>query len=371
MDRRNFLKNWAIGAGMVGLGYASGVGVDAVFPEIAQSIKSGLLSNSESFLDMLRSDKATTPEGAVEICLKADVLADSIQELYPPQFRTLLDAQMFVYEVGPYAVYERILPAEYDFNADSSGPRTMVPSTANLSKVEATFYGGDRSFHLLGTAQCYTPNGGFSDAAFNVNIRYFNPASPLYNRPDSLNKVLVHELVHMQGVCTNDDYGGLNADVETATQIATLEILAAMTSHSNVYGLLPFIREIQGYAADVVYLWALENDNMDFYKENVLQHTMSSSFKMAGFEKSLAHWQESFSQEFRLIEILKRYGVKPYEYILEALNHPRLETRKMPYPNNQKTIVLDDTAYVLDNLVQLARDYHLLPQPPQSVINGE
>lgn len=361
MNRRSFLSNVVTGGIIAGAGMLGGVGLMEFLPEVAQAIK----INTKSFLDLLRSENAETPEGAIEITLKADALADSIESLYPPQFRTLLDAQMFVYEVGPYAVYERILPAQFNFNQDG-GPRQMVASRANLPEVEVKHYGGDSSFHLLGTANCYTPDGSFSQGNFNVNIRYFNPMSPLYNRPSSMNSVLIHELMHMQGVCTTEDLK-LNPDVETATQLATLEVLAAMTNHGNVYGLLPFIREIQGYAADVVYLWALENDNVDFYRERVLKHTVSSKFRMASFEKSFAHWSESYSQSFRLIEILSRYGVTPYLYLLEALRHPKLETRRMPYPNGKKKIVLDDTAYVLDHMVELTRDYHLLKQPPPSV----
>ena len=357
MNRRNFLRSAVTGIGLAGVGYFGGWGASELLPHMVQAIKGEV----DNFLAMLRSDKAATPEGAVEICLKADVLADSLEPLYPQQFRTLQEAQMFVFEVAPYAVYERILPANTNYGEPGTRDRLMLPTKELLPEVTMVHYGGDSSFHLLGTAPCYNPDGGFSEEAFNVNIRYFNPMSPLYHRPSSQISVLVHELMHMEGICYSANET-LNKDVETATQIATLEVLAAMTNHGNAYGLLPFVREIQGYAADVVYLWALENDNMDFYRENILYNTASSAYRIAGFEKSIAHWEESYSSHFRLIEILERYGVKPYQYILEALRDPKFETRKLPFPNNQRKIQLNDTAYVLEAMVDLVKDYHLLPQ---------
>jgi hypothetical protein len=336
MDRRNFLKSAATGIGLAGIGYLGGVGFGEVLSDIVQAVE----SQAESFLAMLKSDKAATPEGAIEICLKADALADSIEPLYPEQFRNLSAAQMFVYEVAPYAVYERVLPAETNYGVEGTSDRIMLPTRELLPEVTVIHYGGDSSFHLLGTAPCYNPDGGFSEEAFNVNIRYFNPMSPLYHRASSQISVLIHELLHMEGICTQDNAPELNKDVEMATQVATLEVLAAMTNHGNIYGLLPFVREIQGYAADVVYLWALENDNMDFYRENILHYTVDNAFRLAGFEKSIAHWQETYASQFRLKEILERYGVKPYHYVLEALRHPKYETRKLPFPNNQRTICL-------------------------------
>ena len=357
MNRRSFIKSAGLGLVSAGIVSAIGIGTGDLLPGVTKALR----AKTKSFLAMLQSPTANTPEGALEICLKADVLADSLEPLYPSQFRTLNDAQMFVYEIAPYAVYERILPAATDYGMPGTTDRMVLPTRELLPEIQVIHYGGDMSFHLLGTAPCYNPDGGFSEEAFNVNIRYFTPMSPLYHRPSSQISVIIHELMHMEGICYSGN-AALDKNVETATQIATLEVLAAMTLHGNVYGLLPFVREIQGYAADVVYLWALENDEIDFYREKVVHQTAANAFKIAGFEKSIAHWQESYASQFRLIEILEWYGVRPYEFILEALKTPDLETRKLPFPNQQRKIKLNDTAYVLENMVELVKDYHLLPQ---------
>ena len=321
----------------------------------------GLLSGCDStdppqtaatLLDMLRADTATSPKGATEIAILADTLADRIEDLYPEPPRSIEQAQGFVYEIGAYAVYERILPETTRY--DVGGEWMTMPTVEILPKVQPRHYWGDNTFHLMGTAACWDQTN-----PFDINVRFYNPVSPLYSRSAAQISVLIHETMHMQGICTDSTQGDEHGtDVEAATQVATLEILAAMTRHRNVYGLLPFLREIQDYASDLVLLWALENDELDTYKTELLNVTANDAYRHASFAKSMDHWLESHALTFQLKSILTNYGVKPYLIIIEALKDDDLETTRLPFPNKRGKLILNDIAYVLDNIEALVDDYH-------------
>lgn len=304
--------------------------------------------------ELFQPEIALTVEGATEIVLRVDALADRIEQLYPDQLRSKEAVQGFILEIAPYAVYERIMPENTNYGDKG---RLMLPTREILPDIMFRHYGGQDNFHLMGTAACHD----LENPVMNISLRYFNPASPLFNKAASQIAVTVHELMHMQGICTDVSKGGEDvADIETATQIATLEVLAAMTRHGNEYGLLPFLREIQDYAEDFLLLDAVKNGTLDAYKQNIVAVTANNIYREASFAKSMDHWFESPSLTFRLKEILTHYGVQPYEYIIEALNDEDYETRKLPFPNKRGKIQLNDIAWVLDRLTELVNDYHLI-----------
>jgi hypothetical protein len=137
-----------------------------------------------------------------------------------------------------------------------------------------------------------------------------------------------------------------------------------MTRHGNRYGLLPFLRQIQGFAEDVVLLLAIQNDDLDRYRQEILYPTVNNAYRIASFEKAMDHWTESYALMFRLEEIITQYGVQPYVHIVNALKNADYETTELPFPNPKRTIHLNDTAYVLDNIVALVEDYHFIVQKP-------
>jgi hypothetical protein len=307
-----------------------------------------------TLLDMLRSNRALSPQGATEIAILADSLADRIEDLYPDPPRTIIEAQGFIFEIAAYTVYERILPEETRY--DIGGEKMTMPTYEIIPKVVARHYFGDSTFHLMGTAPCYD-----SSNPFDINVRFYNPVSPLYNRGARQISVLIHETMHMEGICPDFTQGDEYAtDVESATQVATLEVLAAMVRHRNVYGLLPFLREIQDYASDLVLYWAIDNDGLDIYKTELLDVTANDAYSHAGFAKSMDHWLESYSLTFKLKGIITNYGLKPYLIIIDALKDDDLETEKLPFPNRRGRIRLNDIAYVLDNIEALVDDYWLI-----------
>lgn len=304
-----------------------------------------------TLLDMLRADAALSPEGAAEIAILADSLADRIEDLYPEPPRSIQEAQGFIYEIAAYTVYERILPETTRYNI--GGEWITMPTYEVIPQVQPKHYFGDNTFHLMGTAPCWD-----SSNPFDINVRFYNPVSPLYNKGDRQISVLIHEMLHMEGICTDVAQGDEYAtNVEAATQIATLEILAAMTRHRNVYGLLPFLRSIQNYASNMVLFWALENDELDRYKTEILDVTANDIYRHASFAKSMDHWLESYALTFKLKGILSNYGLKPYLYIIEALKDDDLETTRLPFPNKRGRIRLNDIAWVLDNTEALVDDY--------------
>lgn len=208
---------------------------------------------------------------------------------------------------------------------------------------------GPAAFHVLGRASCE-----YSIAIF--NFRYANPLSTLYQH-DSLLPTIVHELGHVQGVCTWLPWQV--AEMEAANQVATWEVLAAMANHGNAYAVKPLAAELRdaalSYARSVMRERKVEG-LYDWYVRTFLLTTLEEQSKR---DKARRFWEQDPET---LDYILKAYGRKPWEMLTAGLAHPRHEVASIHYPNWQLllaprwegnyevTIRVDDLDYFLRHL---------------------
>lgn len=271
-------------------------------------------------------EKALTFEGALAIAEQLDRIADRLE--MPPVPNSREELVVLAIEIIPFYYYDRIV----------EGEKKLPPIIWHLMD-------GDNNFHVLG--RCYPGER----PSVQINIRFANPWSSWYGK-DALFSTLVHELGHAQGIYKYND-----ADTEPATQLATLEVLAAMSRDNNVRALKSFVRELQGYAADFAFSRALQDDRLDEFRVH-LDRTGSGIYTRAKFERSMDHWASDME---RLEYILEHYGEVPFRLLVEALNDPAYRSAELlPLPNKDHRLTVNDSAWVLEHLYQMAREHHKL-----------
>jgi len=275
----------------------------------------------------LITEKGLTFEGALHLAERLDRIADRLEVL--PVSRLPEDVDLLTVEIVGYFAYERISDACY------------------IPPVEWKAYRKDQVFHVAGSCTlAFRP-------LVALNQRYANPWSARwYNKVDLL-AVLVHELAHAQGIVGHGSYA------EPATQLATVEVLAAMVRDQNPYALVPLLRELQDYAEYYAMEIALRTGRMEEYRAHV-RRVSNSAYEVALFERSMDHWRED---PLQLMEILSSYGKWPWVFLVEALRKDDLTTRVfLCVPNKTGQIEMNDLAYVLEHIDDLVRDYDDLPR---------
>lgn len=293
---------------------------------------SGGVFLEDPLLLLLDKDRALTFEGALAIAEGLDRIGDQLEMPAGPTEQGLLDALAF--EIIPFFYYDGIIEGQ-----------------PQMPKLLWLYYEEDGNFHVAGRYSAW----------YNVatlNVRMVNPYSSWYRRPSSY-ATLAHELAHSQGIVliVTDEKTGrpkLHKDTETATQLATLEVLAALARDKAPWAFPVFVRQLQGYVDDFAFSCALQEDRMDEYRAYV-RRIASSSFGEARFERAMAHWEDDMDT---LKGILKDYGERPYRLLVDALSRGSHLTKQLdPVPNRWHRIEMDDTAWIVDNLYRMARDY--------------
>lgn len=325
LTRGDFLKVLAlIGAGTAGAPLLKGCGR---LPPVSQMYVDQVWNGQENAI------KSLTRAGATEVVLYMDSLADQIEKIAPEPPANTDDVFRLAVEIIPYFIYEGI---------------RVKPFVAEvIPDIKMGYFGGESMFHVMGRAACWDETA----SALWLNLRFFNQYSPFYGKSRQIS-TLVHELGHSEGICFGDV-----VEMETATQLATLEVLAAMVRHGNKYALLPFIREAERFADDYVMFDYLREGDLGGYRKDVVSKRANHEYAMASFEKSMEYWIKHW---FDLLVILQRYGVQPHILLTESMNNDGYWTRELPYPNPLRKIAMDDTAYVLGHLEQLVHDFPLL-----------
>lgn len=275
---------------------------------------------------------------AVSFALRLSDLEEKIVPFTPEPPDTIEEVRTMALEILPYFFYEKIYQGEqsqiFFLKEDYIKPLEIVQEE----------YRGYRNFHVLGSAECFKKDKG----ELFLNSRFFNPYSPWF-RKSSVISTLVHELAHFQEICQPDEL------TETATQLATVEVLAAMTRHGNKYTFLPFLDEVQGFAESFALFQALKEGNLDWYKRQYLARLPNPDWRMARFEKSMDFWRGRGIGN--LIEILEKYGSVPYILLREAMNDEYALTGALPISNVNKRIEMNDTKYVLGHANQLVEGF--------------
>lgn len=360
IGRREFLKGMALGAGAVLGGEALWtIGVAAsttalASAELYRQVESQIdLNDPLSYYRNVRVGlfgrqaevmPSLTEWGVRRIIKTLDGYADAIKPLFPEAPRTIQEARALALEIVPYFIYEDMR----NTRRSMGGPPITEPLPEVYPSLQMAMMGGIRTFHVLGTADCEDPE----KSAVGINVRFYNPYSPWHEKGWLQVSTLVHELGHSQNVsCTEGE------NMETATQLATIEILAAMATHGNKWALLPFLREVQGFAYDWLYLQHLEkrkDAGFDSFRK-VIEETADNYYDIARFDKSVSFWR---SRREELVGLLGKYGSRPHIYLSEALNTaPLYLTRPLPLLGRQGNLRLNDTAYVLKNIEKMVADY--------------
>lgn len=272
-------------------------------------------------------EEGLTFQGALRIAERLDTLADRLEAL--PVGRTPEDLELLAQEIVQYYAYEGISDRCY-----------LPPVTLHVYKK-------DQAFHVLGSCTM-----GFRPFVY-LNARYANPWSPRwYTRADLL-AVMVHEIGHAQGIASLAQGNW----TEPATQLATVEVLAAMVRDRNVYALVPLLRELQKYAEYYAMEIALREGRMEEYRAHI-GRVANNRYEIASFERAMTHWSSRMEQ---LHDILTRYGRWPWIFLNAALQADGYLTRPFAcVPNDTGRIKMDDLAYVLEDLPALLRDYDKL-----------
>lgn len=269
------------------------------------------------------SEEALTFRGAITIAKTLDQLGDMLE--MPPLPHDGKGMIMLTGEIVPYYYYDRIVEGKAQYLA----PQWSV-------------FEGDGYFHVAG--RCRVGN----NPIVWINVRFANPYSSWYGRAGMFS-VLVHELAHSQGIFRMGDPMS-----EPATQLATVEVLAAMARDQNVWAVPAFIREVQGYAHDYAFSRALQEDRMEEF-EAYLSTVHADVYGFAKYKRAMDHWADDMPE---LRRILKHYGEQPYILLVKALNDPAYQSVELlALPNETHRLTVNDAAWVLQNLYALVRDY--------------
>lgn len=282
---------------------------------------------------------------AAQLALKLDALLDKIEEPKIEVTNALLVA--WTLEALPYFEYE--------------GVTGMAIRPDNVQFVH--YPTAMENFHVLGRAYCNPAGGG----PVEINARAANPASPWHGRPFIL-ATLVHELIHVQGGGFCD---GSSAELESTTQLVTLEVLAAMANHGNALALYTVLDELRDMALAAAHYEAMASGDNDRYRA-LERKVYSTPQEQARLAKSARRWE---LDQATLKEILYKYSKIPIDKIIRGLERKAIPNLKLgppavygfnstPQESERRWLVIDDLAYVLDHAAEMLAGGGGLMWPP-------
>ena len=227
-----------------------------------------------------------------------------------------------VMTIVPYFAYEGINPDPY------------YPHSVIFVPLQ-----GENAFHLGGQTDC--------TQRIIVNEKY---AKEMQNwEVYQLLGTLTHELTHMQlgRFCSQTNYG---ADAETYTQVATLEVLAAMCNHSVEFACDSFWDEFSYQSAS-----SLRAKWPDRFYEMFARMFIRNDMEDQYGDKSWRYWHQDLGHILSLDTIVTKYGARPYDdFVLKYLCDGGIPTGiSDPTPRGNITIFrhvefkLDDTKYLV------------------------
>lgn len=247
---------------------------------------------------------------AQRFALRVDAVLDGLEK--PRVFAYELEG-LWPYEVFPYFNYENL-------TNQAIPPRVVFEVQGD----------GARHVHLAGYTYC--------ENEVYLNARYINPVSVWYEDADAL-VTLVHEMIHTLGqdFCNPWD----SEKTESSTQIATLEVLAAMANHGNEVAYYALLDELRSIAMNTALYEAMQENDLAGYRE--FRSLVFQEEGLARFDKSQRYWA---NDQATLNEILKKYSVD----VFHAVQHGRFQV-DLPGDQRGTTIYgLDDLRYVINHL---------------------
>jgi hypothetical protein len=273
---------------------------------------------------------------AAQLAVELDGLLDGVAEPVQPVSNELLIRWTF--EILPYFEYEGVTG------------RAVAPSEVRLTPyLEAMEHS-----HILGRAYCTEQGGG----PVEINARVGNPVSSWYGRPGFL-ATLVHELGHVQGggLCSGD-----SAELESTTQIVTLEVLASMAAAGNKLALYVVLDELRDMAMGAVHFDALKAGRMSEFRAFAAR-VYSDPVEQSRMAKSARRWEHD---QGTLREILFKYSKVPMVKVLRGLKKgagvveglrlvatPSYGFSFVVPDNAPRGLIIDDLVYVLEHADEL------------------
>ncbi len=301
------------------------------------------------------SGSVLTYEQAADNARRFDAILDTLPDEAFARITTDDELDAWTAEIVPFFGYEAITGPD----ADATGYR--YPTSLEFDFFDER--GSRGQHHILGMANCMS-------GELWINARFANPASTWYESRTVL-AVLVHELAHIQGICWS-------SISEQSAQLATLEVLAAMSVKGSHPAFASLIDELRDMSLAAAYGIALRDDRMAEY-EALSRELSNDAFSIANTDKAMRYWAEDTAE---LERILRLYSVEPMQSVTAALHqgtcsfrNPTWNTdlKEIEYPRftldvpcvldvqlpiNQMVftvpLVIDDLAYVWDHAEALA-----------------
>lgn len=279
-------------------------------------------------------ESSLTYDEVSQLALRLDEVYDSLPKFdLEPTEENLHRAAI---EIIPQFEYEEIVPM------------SQIPNI-----IEFHFFpDGNSANHVLGRSNCST-------YVF-VNGRVTSLVSAWYDKGWIF--TLAHELAH---VAQGDLVCGANERslVENSAQIGAIEVCCGLANQGSGYFLYAVLDELRGMAITASLGLALRENR--FHEFQTFREKLSpGAVSEAKFQKSRRRWSDDTG---RLMEIIDWYNVTPLNMIAKAIVANGSEIEGLAFPPvyredlddtmrslRVKTIKLDDTAYFLAHLEELA-----------------
>ena len=253
------------------------------------------------------SDSKPTPEGMAR---KVDKILDREQAKEKLTI-TQEDLQNhWPQEIAPYFEYEMLTNGE-----------AKPPVVKFFSETDAF-----RNFHVMGYTFTFDEDGDVF-----LNGRFGNPVSPKFEGISIL-ATLIHETAHIQ---KGDFMAG--EDAEKNAQLATLEVLAAMSNAGNKYARQALLDELRDIYTGVALHKAIKSGDLKSYEKLVFDLTGKKS------GRQIRQWQNRGLK--KLVQILEAYDVSVYEDMQDYQFIAKAEGDKSP-----RVFLMDDLKEFIENL---------------------
>ncbi len=291
--------------------------------------------------------KPLTPDSATELALSL-VQAESAIAPRAALLRTVTDAQNFEQAILPLLVRDGVHNRE-----NLVSPTVETYDDAKLNKYSTLDFGD------VGCLDPYHP-------PLEINKGFFSSTSPLHQglQPFLVPAVLAHELIHEnsgsnQGnltICTDLADIKNRSNIETATQVDALNLLASATLQGNRYAYPGFLSLFQYFAEG--YLLAdciTKNDFTPYYA--YLQQLPNPAIPIEQFDLYRDFYRKESSQEQMLANV-QAYQVRPLRIVRNAVLSSNHLTVPIPVlsAGNQR-VQLTDTATVMAHTKTLTQAY--------------
>ncbi len=247
-------------------------------------------------------------------------------------------------------IYDRLPVLDVPINEETFGTWILevVPWFAEVGLTDTPAYPEKYSFarykdptsalHVLGTSVCgqdITANARLSDGSLSSFERPSKDSLAFWGGE-------VHELAHtQQGQVCLSAYD--RTEVEKSAQVATLAVLAAMTTDGNRIAGPTFVYKLRDIALGSLYYMSLRDGREEFWQ--IWDSVNSTPLEKALIQRIKNSW-EGYRKRQQLKKILYTYNYLPLKMLLEAhANHDFIDGLEFPHPH----FFIRDFGYLMED----------------------